>query len=257
MRYIIKLNTKMKPKLDNIVKNAFNSLPSIIRQKKLLNMGLWKSEEILIKHFFKKQGVTLDVGCGTGRTTIPLSKLGFDTIGIDISEKLIEIAKSNPYKENIHYGTGDCTNLSYNDNSFNNALFSFNGWCQIPYDNNRTEALNEIYRVLKPNGIFIFTSHIRNIFDNPLFWLNHKLDISINNLFAPCNKYEFGDLIFSKTDENVTYTQYTNITNSKQTIKKLKSVGFNILQATRRSDIYNEEDTIYKGNDCMFYVVQK
>jgi len=38
------------------------------------------------------RGRILDVGCGTGRVSIPLAEMGFNVVGIDISSKYIEVA---------------------------------------------------------------------------------------------------------------------------------------------------------------------
>jgi len=47
--------------------------------------------EIIMEHVHGKK--TLDFGCGTGRSTRFLKALGFETIGIDIAEKMISKAK--------------------------------------------------------------------------------------------------------------------------------------------------------------------
>ena len=47
------------------------------------------------------KGKVLDVGCGPGRVAIPLAKLGYDVIGIDISPSYIEIANSRVKEENL------------------------------------------------------------------------------------------------------------------------------------------------------------
>ena len=39
-----------------------------------------------------KDGILLDLGCGTGSVTELLAKSGFDMIGIDNSEEMLEIA---------------------------------------------------------------------------------------------------------------------------------------------------------------------
>lgn len=45
--------------------------------------------------YVKPKGKILDLGCGTGRITSEYVKKGFDSIGVDLSEKMIDIAKKN------------------------------------------------------------------------------------------------------------------------------------------------------------------
>lgn len=48
----------------------------------------------------------LNIGCGTGRHDIELSKLGYHVTGIDCSEQMVEIARKN-------YGGQTMLNLSW------------------------------------------------------------------------------------------------------------------------------------------------
>ncbi|MEE9441181.1 MAG: class I SAM-dependent methyltransferase [candidate division Zixibacteria bacterium] len=56
-----------------------------------------------IKHLVKKFNFknALDAGCGTGVHSIILSKIGVDTIGLDSSEQMLEMARANALKEGV------------------------------------------------------------------------------------------------------------------------------------------------------------
>lgn len=56
-------------------------------------VGLWESEKIMFEKYITKTAKILDLGCGAGRTTINMYKLGYnDIIGLDISDKFINFA---------------------------------------------------------------------------------------------------------------------------------------------------------------------
>ena len=93
----------------------------------------------------------LDLCTGTGDLAGFLKKEypQSEVIGVDFSEKMLEIArKKNP---KINFIETDCTNLPFEDESFDLCVISF-GLRNIE---NMQKALEEIYRILKPDGIFI------------------------------------------------------------------------------------------------------
>lgn len=97
----------------------------------------------------------LDVGFGNGY----LEKLIYNEAkcsiyGIDISEDMVKIASENNKKGiadgDIHLCVGDCCNLIFENNSFN-VVVTMN---TIYFWNDIIQGLQEIYRVLKENGVF-------------------------------------------------------------------------------------------------------
>ncbi|MFC1613184.1 class I SAM-dependent methyltransferase [Patescibacteria group bacterium] len=157
--------------------------------------GLKGVERGVIRKYFVKPGAKLlDLGCGYGRTTKPLVEKKFDVIGIDIVPKMINIAKEdNP---EIDYRLMSATKLEFPDNYFDYVLFSFNGIDFIYPEKRRIKALNEICRVLKPEGIAIIFSHNKMRLFTQIHFYNLKN--ILRNIF---NLRIFSNYIISKHPE--------------------------------------------------------
>lgn len=119
--------------------------------------GLRSLEQTVVREFFEPTGRVLDIGCGAGRTTHHLDERGFDVVGCDVSEPLVEAA-SDLYPD-LDFQVGDVSTLPFADEQFAYALFSANGLDYIHPERARLEALSEVYRILEPGGIFAFSTH--------------------------------------------------------------------------------------------------
>lgn len=55
--------------------------------------------EEIFQRYGKKPELVLDLACGTGNITIPMSKRGYDMIGIDLSCEMLNIAREKAFDE--------------------------------------------------------------------------------------------------------------------------------------------------------------
>ena len=104
----------------------------------------------------KKPETILDIATGTGDFAIMLSKLKPKKItGLDISKGMLEVGikkvKDHNLDRLIDMVLGDSEKLPFSDNSFDAITVGFG----VRNFENLDKGLQEIYRVLKPNGIFV------------------------------------------------------------------------------------------------------
>lgn len=102
----------------------------------------------------------LDLGVGGGRTTGYLLGLTDDYTGVDYVPEFAALAAQKFPKARML--AGDARDLEHAaDGSYDFVLFSYNGLDSISHED-RLRVLSEVRRVLKPNGIFMFSSHNRD-----------------------------------------------------------------------------------------------
>jgi SAM-dependent methyltransferase len=119
--------------------------------------GLFASEEKVLDRHFPAGASVLDVGCGVGRTTVELHRRGYDVLGVDVSEAMVEAARSTfPH---LDVAVADATALPHDDERFEHALFSYCGIDYVYPESQRLAALRELRRVLAPGGRLAFSSH--------------------------------------------------------------------------------------------------
>lgn len=107
--------------------------------------------EIFSRHVGGREA--LDFGCGTGRSTRFLAKLGFAAVGVDIAEEMIQKARtldlSSDYR---HVSNGDLGQLT--SGSFDLVLSAFT-FDNVPTMERKIGLFSELARLLKENGRII------------------------------------------------------------------------------------------------------
>jgi ubiquinone/menaquinone biosynthesis C-methylase UbiE len=162
----------------------------------------------------RKSDTILEIGCGTGRLTIPLARMCRNVVGVDFSECMLEVArrKSESYK-NIEYIKVDARKkLPFGDSSFDKVV--------CPLLTNHIENIqrffNELHRVLKPKGILVFDdpnpdsseivvkhhSVLDNMYDQgKKLFFTHSIDGYVHCLHR--SNFEVEQIILSRFDDRV------------------------------------------------------
>lgn len=123
-----------------------------------VNYNTWTGYIIqLFKRHDVKPEKILDLACGTGNITVPLSKLGFNVCGVDISESMLAIAenKSRLNRCNIRFIHQDIRNLNL-PGKFDAVTCACDGINYILKEDELISTFLRIYDILNQGGILIF-----------------------------------------------------------------------------------------------------
>lgn len=115
-----------------------------------------------LKEYLPKNGLVLDAGGGPGRYTIELAKLGFDVILLDLTPKLLEIAREQILNATVEERAkrilqGSIDDLSmFRDNTFDAVICLGGALSHLVIDKQREKAIDELVRVVKADApIFV------------------------------------------------------------------------------------------------------
>lgn len=111
----------------------------------------------------------LELAAGTGiLTRYLLQALPAATItATDISEEMMDIAKETIHSPNLTWRNVDMETIPFADNSFDLVICQFG----LMFANDKQQALNEMFRVLKPTGQLLLNTW-GEIAENPLWQIS-------------------------------------------------------------------------------------
>jgi len=139
-------------KMFDTISNEYDSLNRVI------SFGIdvkWRKKVVNLVAQENPQSV-LDIATGTGDLAINLVETkASKIIGLDISEGMLEVGRKKidklQFNKKIEMVYGDSENIPYKSNSFDAVTVAFG----VRNFENLEIGLSEIYRVLKPSGIFV------------------------------------------------------------------------------------------------------
>jgi ubiquinone/menaquinone biosynthesis C-methylase UbiE len=189
-------------------------------QRKYGNSLMFYEKTIHLKFFGNLKGKKLlDLGCGGGQTSIFFAEQGAIVTGVDFSKKQIDFAKDLAKKKRmgkVSFQQGNMEDLSvFKDCSFDLVNSSHT----IHYVKNLQKCFNEVFRVLKPKGKFVFSvSHP----------FNHIVETENNRLVVKRSYFRKGKYKWNwdYPEEGLEYPTFLFIRKVDDYFVALKQSGF-------------------------------
>jgi ubiquinone/menaquinone biosynthesis C-methylase UbiE len=130
-----------------------------------------------------KNLTVLDIASGEGYGSHALSKVAERVVGVDISPEAVEYAKA---KYGIDYRVGSADSIPLESASVD-AVVSFETIEHVP---DPVSFVNEVFRVLKPKGLFIVSTPNKDVYHhdetpNP-FHCSEMTKVELFDLLNPC-----------------------------------------------------------------------
>jgi len=129
-----------------------------------------------------------DFGCGPGETTEYLKNLGIEVSGLDLSEKILQQAKT--IHPEIHFRKGNILELEFENDSIAGVVAFY---AIVHFTEEQVGiAFREVFRVLQPGGLFLLTYHIGEETIRLDEFLDKRFDIDFmffsNDFISSCLK---------------------------------------------------------------------
>ena len=163
-------------------------------------------------------GAVLELGCGTGRVSIPIARAGIDIVGIDASSAMLARAREKSREAgipNLKLLWDDMRDFNLSS-EFNLIIIPFRGLLSLLSVDDEIRTLTNIKRHLAPGGKLIF-----DIFAPDLNMMVQEGDVP----------YHFGDVTDTETGKRLVvwnqanYDAFSQVMSIRTTIEQLDDSG--------------------------------
>ncbi len=120
-----------------------------------------------------QSGTVLDAGCGVGKPTSEfLAEKGFDVVGVDISKRMVNLAKRNV--PNARFYQKNILDLDFPDASFDGIICVYTLW-HIPRSDH-SSIIKNFRRMMRDGGILVLNTGVfesegmSQFFGEPMLW---------------------------------------------------------------------------------------
>lgn len=117
------------------------------------------------------KGRVLDIGVGAGRVAIYLQEKGHDVVGIDLSDKAIQVSTKRGVKRVLKMSACD---MKFPKASFDTAIAFCNNFGLCGTMDGVEKMLRDLHRIVRPSGQFLASSIQPTRTENPEHILYHK-----------------------------------------------------------------------------------
>ncbi|CAB49808.1 class I SAM-dependent methyltransferase [Pyrococcus abyssi] len=142
------------------------------KRKELVKKEIDFVEDLFRREAEREVKRILDLACGTGTPTLELAKRGYEVIGLDLHEEMLQVARRKSEKEGIkvEFIQGNALEIDFEEEF--DAITMF--FSSITYfdDYSIQQLFNSIKQALKPGGIFVadFPCWFYSGKDYPIIW---------------------------------------------------------------------------------------
>ena len=144
----------------------------------------WREWKALLKWLDPRDGERiLDVACGNGRFTLKAAEAASaEVYGIDLSERLISSAASLSKRIGVHvrFQAQNAERLGFPRDFFDKVVSS----SSLEHFQTDSQALREMWRVLKPRGAVVLTTDSLSYPISPELKARHKRIASVVNYYT-------------------------------------------------------------------------
>lgn len=230
----------MKARHEFITKNVLKVFDEIANSYAHLRRKPWREvlHELTSRILFRESKIIFDVGAGSGRHSIPLAKLGFNVVSIDISfnmlRHLVMWSIKEGVEERVYAIVCDMRKIPIRDN-VGEGLIAVASLHHIPLKKSRIRVIKEMRRIVKKGSPIVIT--VWSLLQPRLFVraFYYKLIKGVD---------EFGDVLIPWRRKGVVFKRYYHLFTRRELTNIAKEGGLNVIKCFT----YNPKSKIFPQN---------